>query len=42
MENTYAHTKQIPEFINKQMDKGGLKNLLSQIYLESIIKRQEK
>ena len=34
MENTYAHTKQIPEFINKQMDKGGLKNLLSQIYLE--------
>ena len=34
MENTYAHIKQIPEFINKQMDKGGLKNLLSQIYLE--------
>ena len=34
MENTYTHTKQIPEFINKQMDKGGLKNLLSQIYLE--------
>ena len=34
MENTYTHTKQVPEFINKQMDKGGLKNLLSQIYLE--------
>ena len=34
MENTYTHTKQTPEFINKQMDKGGLKNLLSQIYLE--------
>ena len=34
MENTYAHTKQTPEFINKQMDKGGLKKLLSQMYLE--------
>src|SRR5574344_61952 len=35
MENTYTHTtKHVPEFINKQMDKGGLKNLLSQIYLE--------
>ena len=34
MENTYTHSKVAPEFINKQMDKGGLKNLLSQIYLE--------
>ncbi len=34
MENTYTHSKAAPEFINKQMDKGGLKNLLSQIYLE--------
>ncbi len=34
MENTYAHTKQTPAFINKQMDKGGLKKLLSQMYLE--------
>ncbi len=34
MENTYTHSKTAPEFINKQMDKGGLKNLLSQIYLE--------
>jgi len=34
MENTYTHAKQVPEFINKQIDKGGLKNLLSQIYLE--------
>ena len=34
MENTYTHTKQTPAFINKQMDKGGLKKLLSQMYLE--------
>jgi len=34
MENMYMQTKNAPEFINKQMDKGGLKNLLSQIYLE--------
>ena len=34
MENTYAHAKQTPAFINKQMDKGGLKKLLSQMYLE--------
>jgi len=34
MGNTYTHSKQTPEFINKQMDKGALKNLLSQIYLE--------
>lgn len=34
MENTYAHAKQTPVFINKQMDKGGLKKLLSQMYLE--------
>ena len=34
MENTYTHAKQTPAFINKQMDKGGLKKLLSQMYLE--------
>jgi len=34
MENMYMQTKNAPDFINKQMDKGGLKNLLSQIYLE--------
>ena len=34
MENTYSSTKQTLEFINKQIDKGGLKNLLSQVYLE--------
>lgn len=34
METTYAHGKKAPEFINKQMDKKGLNNLLAQIYLE--------
>lgn len=36
MENKteYAKTKKTPEFINKQMDKKSLNNLLSQIYLE--------
>ena len=31
---TYTNSKKTPEFINKQMDKKGLNNLLSQIYLE--------
>ena len=34
MEMTYAHTKKTPDFINKQMDKGSLKKLLGQMYLE--------
>lgn len=34
MENTYTHTKKSPDFINKQMDKGSLKKLLGQMYLE--------
>jgi len=34
METTYAHTKKTPEYINKQMDKKALNNLLSQMYLE--------
>ena len=34
MENTYTHKSNTPNFINKQMDKGGLKNLLAQMYLE--------
>ena len=34
MEMTYTHTKKDPEFINKQMDKGSLKKLLGQMYLE--------
>ena len=34
MENTYAHKTHTPDFINKQMDKGGLKKLLAQMYLE--------
>jgi len=34
MENTYAYKTHTPDFINKQMDKGGLKKLLSQMYLE--------
>ena len=34
MENTYIHTKKSPDFINKQMDKGSLKKLLGQMYLE--------
>jgi DNA-directed RNA polymerase subunit beta' len=36
MERTYTNTKKnhIPEFINKQMDKGSLKKLLGQMYLE--------
>ena len=33
MESTYSH-KKTPEFINKQMDKKALNNLLAQIYLE--------
>ena len=33
MENTYTH-KKTPDFINKQMDKGSLKKLLGQMYLE--------
>ena len=31
---TYTNSKKTPEFIKKQMDKKGLNNLLSQIYLE--------
>ena len=31
---TYTNSKKTPEFINKQMDKKGLNNILSQIYLE--------
>ncbi|MBP3820507.1 DNA-directed RNA polymerase subunit beta'' [bacterium] len=34
MERTYTNTKKTPEFINKQMDKGSLKKLLGQMYLE--------
>ena len=34
METTYAHGKKTPEYINKQMDKKALNNLLSQMYLE--------
>ena len=34
MEKTYTNTKKIPDFINKQMDKGSLKKLLGQMYLE--------
>ena len=34
MEMTYTHTKKDPDFINKQMDKGSLKKLLGQMYLE--------
>ena len=34
MENTYTHKTHTPDFINKQMDKGGLKKLLAQMYLE--------
>ena len=34
METTYAHGKKTVEFINKQMDKKGLNNLLAQMYLE--------
>ena len=34
METTYAHGKKTIDFINKQMDKKGLNNLLSQMYLE--------
>lgn len=30
METTYAHAKKTVDFINKQMDKKGLNNLLSQ------------
>ncbi len=33
MEMKYSH-KKLPEFINKQMDKGSLKKLLGQMYLE--------
>ncbi|MBQ3311139.1 DNA-directed RNA polymerase subunit beta'' [bacterium] len=34
MTNTYTTQKKTIDFINKQMDKGALKNLLAQIYLE--------
>ena len=34
MENTYTHKSHTPEFINKQMDKGGIRKLLAQMYLE--------
>ena len=34
METTYTHGKKTIDFINKQMDKKGLNNLLSQMYLE--------
>ena len=34
MDTTYAHVKKEPEFINKQMDKKALNNLLAQMYLE--------
>ena len=34
MEMTYKHAKKTPDFINKQMDKGSLKKLLGQMYLE--------
>ncbi|MCD8377804.1 MAG: DNA-directed RNA polymerase subunit beta'' [Candidatus Gastranaerophilales bacterium] len=35
MENTYTRTKsKTPEFINKLMDKGAIRKLLSQMYLE--------
>ncbi len=34
MERTFKHTKKTPDFINKQMDKGSLKKLLGQMYLE--------
>lgn len=34
MTNTYTTQKKTVDFINKQMDKGALKNLLAQIYLE--------
>ena len=30
----YTKTKKTPDYINKQMDKKSLKDLLSQIYLE--------
>ena len=34
METTYIHEKKTPEYINKQMDKKALNNLLAQMYLE--------
>ena len=34
MEKTYTNTKKTPDFINKQMNKGSLKKLLGQMYLE--------
>ncbi len=34
MENTFTYKNHTPDFINKQMDKGSLKKLLSQMYLE--------
>lgn len=34
MKMTYTHAKKTPDFINKQMDKGSLKKLLGQMYLE--------
>ena len=34
METIYNHGKKTLDFINKQMDKKGLNNLLSQMYLE--------
>ncbi len=34
MEKSYTNAKKTPDFINKQMDKGSLKKLLGQMYLE--------
>ena len=34
MERTYTNTKKTPDFINQQMNKGSLKKLLGQMYLE--------
>ena len=34
METLHAHGKKTVDFINKQMDKKGLNNLLAQMYLE--------
>ena len=34
METTYTNSKKTLDFINKQMDKGSLKKLLGQMYLE--------
>ena len=34
MERTYTNTKKTPNFINEPMNKGSLRKLLSQMYLE--------